>query len=132
MLVVQTAAEPPNHGRMHLLTINCIWKSKNALRNKVDAKSSVLAQVTLGFKMELAVWGRSAVVERKLLSETRSILVNRRPGNKFFGLHLCGECAGYDIQGASLRLLIDFGNVFAQNTDAHQGGAPDQRYDYFQ
>src|ERR1017187_11037842 len=42
MLVVQTAAEPPNHGRMLLQTINCIWKSKNALRNKVDAKSNLV------------------------------------------------------------------------------------------
>ena len=42
MLVVQTAAEPPNQGRMLLQTINCIWKSKNALRNKVDAKSNLV------------------------------------------------------------------------------------------
>ena len=42
MLVVQTAAEPPNQGRMLLLTINCIWRSKNALRNEVDAKSNLV------------------------------------------------------------------------------------------
>ena len=69
MLVVQTAAEPPNHGRMHLLTINCIWNNKNALRNKVEAKSSVLARVGFGAKLEFSAWEKSAVVELKLLSD---------------------------------------------------------------
>jgi len=69
MLVVQTAAEPPNQGRIHLLTISCIWNSKNALRNEVDAKSSVLARVSLGAKLEFAVWEESAVLELKLLSD---------------------------------------------------------------
>ena len=68
MLVVQTAAEPPNQGKMHLLTINCIWNSKNALRNEVDAKSKVLAQVGLGSRLEPALWEESAVLELKLLS----------------------------------------------------------------
>ena len=69
MLVVQTAADPPNQGRMHLLTINWIWNSKNALRNKVDAKSNVLTLVGLEAKLEFPVWWKSAVVDLKLLSD---------------------------------------------------------------
>src|ERR1017187_9377907 len=62
MLVVQTAAEPPNQGRMDLLTINCIWKSKNALRNEVDAKSSVLARGGFAPKLEFAALRGSPVL----------------------------------------------------------------------
>jgi len=42
MLVVHTAAEPPNQGRMDLLTINCIWNSKKALKKDVAAKSNLV------------------------------------------------------------------------------------------
>ena len=69
ILVVQTAAEPPNQGRMHLLTINCIWNSKNALRNEVDAKRNILARVGWGPKSEFAVWHEMPVLELKLLSD---------------------------------------------------------------
>src|SRR4030067_1153709 len=35
MQVIQTAAEPPNHGRIILAIIGCIWKNRNALRKMV-------------------------------------------------------------------------------------------------
>jgi hypothetical protein len=38
MHVVHTAAVPPNHGRMALLTSGCTWKSKKALTKIVAAK----------------------------------------------------------------------------------------------
>jgi hypothetical protein len=47
---------------MDLLTINCIWKSKNALRNEVDAKSSVLARGGFGPKLEFAALRGSPVL----------------------------------------------------------------------
>jgi len=37
ILVVQTAAEPPNQGRMYLLTISWTWNSRKALRKRVAA-----------------------------------------------------------------------------------------------
>src|ERR1700681_2924680 len=40
MQLVQTAADPPNHGRMSLAMSGCTWKSRNALRRMVAAKSS--------------------------------------------------------------------------------------------
>lgn len=55
---------------MDLLTINCIWNSKNALRNEVDAKSSVLARVDVRPKLEFAVGEESGALELKLLSES--------------------------------------------------------------
>jgi hypothetical protein len=54
---------------MDLLTINCIWNSKNALRNEVDANSIVLARVEVLSKLESAVWEESAALELKLFSE---------------------------------------------------------------
>jgi hypothetical protein len=69
MLVVQTAAEPPNHGKMHLLTINCTWKSKNALRNKVDVNSNRMAHAGFASKLGFSALEKSAVVELKLLSD---------------------------------------------------------------
>jgi hypothetical protein len=65
MLVVQTAAEPPNHGRMHLLTISCIWKSKNALRNEVDAKSNLVVPGTSRPWLSRADFWNVAVPELK-------------------------------------------------------------------
>jgi hypothetical protein len=38
MLVVHTAAEPPNHGKTNLQTINSTWKSKIALNESVITK----------------------------------------------------------------------------------------------
>src|SRR5271165_7571526 len=38
MLVVQTAAEPPNQGRMYLLMMSWTWKRRKALRDMVRAK----------------------------------------------------------------------------------------------
>src|SRR5580658_3034227 len=40
MQLVQTAADPPNQGRMSLAMSGCTWKSRNALRRIVAAKSS--------------------------------------------------------------------------------------------
>ncbi len=35
MQVVQTDADPPNHGRMILAMIGCTWNSRNALKKMV-------------------------------------------------------------------------------------------------
>jgi hypothetical protein len=37
MQAVQTAAEPPNHGKISLAMISCTWNSRNALRKIVAA-----------------------------------------------------------------------------------------------
>ena len=37
MHVVQTAADPPNHGRIILAMIGCTWNSRNAERRMVTA-----------------------------------------------------------------------------------------------
>jgi hypothetical protein len=55
MLVVQTAAEPPNHGRMCLLTINCTWNNRNALRNEV--KANISATVRNGMGLDSLLFG---------------------------------------------------------------------------
>jgi len=68
MLVVHTAAEPPNQGKMDLLTINCIWNSKNALRNDVNANSNVSVLRGLGSNLESLSWEESDMIERNLLS----------------------------------------------------------------
>ncbi len=46
MLVVQTAAEPPNLGKMYLLTINCTWNKRQALKKDVAAKSNLVVAGT--------------------------------------------------------------------------------------
>jgi hypothetical protein len=38
MAVIQTAADPPNHGRIILAIMGWIWNSRNALRNMVEAE----------------------------------------------------------------------------------------------
>ena len=40
MQLVQTAADPPNQGRISLAISGCTWKSRNALSRMVAAKSS--------------------------------------------------------------------------------------------
>jgi hypothetical protein len=49
MLVVQTAAEPPNQGRRYLLMISCTWNRRNALRKEVKAKRTIVVRAVLGF-----------------------------------------------------------------------------------
>ena len=39
--VLQTAADPPNHGRMILPIMGCTAKSRNALRKIVQAYTSI-------------------------------------------------------------------------------------------
>jgi nitrogen fixation/metabolism regulation signal transduction histidine kinase len=52
MLVVQTAADPPNHGRIYLLMINCTWNNNSALRKMVEP---YITTVFLGTDLGLAV-----------------------------------------------------------------------------
>jgi hypothetical protein len=37
MAVIQTAADPPNQGKIIFAIMGCIWNSRKALRNIVEA-----------------------------------------------------------------------------------------------
>ncbi len=70
MLVVQTAAEPPNQGRMYLLTMSCTWNNKSALRNNVEPNTT--AKVRIGTRFGSAVYCSNAV-------EDTAFLIDRPP-----------------------------------------------------
>jgi len=79
MLLVQTAAEPPNQGRMCLLTINCTWNNRNALRNEVKANIRATVRSGSGFDSLPFCWvateieGTSFLGGPAVISQTLSL-----------------------------------------------------------
>ena len=50
MQVFQTPAAPPNQGRMALLMMGWIWKSRNAETKIVNPKRSIYFQLVIAWK----------------------------------------------------------------------------------
>jgi hypothetical protein len=57
--VIQTAAEPPNHGRIILVIMGWTWKSRNALRTMVRADRNMRSGdylISLGRAKKECIW----------------------------------------------------------------------------
>jgi hypothetical protein len=63
---VNVSSDPPNQGKMDLLTINCIWNSRNALRNTVEAKSNWWGRAGSPAEVEFVVGEEPAARDRNL------------------------------------------------------------------